>query len=145
MAEGMDPHTKAALTFAELRRKRWFPKNHPWVRNTVVCVESDLVNDVQERFFQLLPNGGHASVACYFPERKQFVFVPVNVTLDALLETPGLKELFTSDDIPHEHFTMGQAIATADMLRQDWSSLPPEERPVGYESTAEIEKNLALT
>jgi hypothetical protein len=149
MADQVDPHIIAALTFAELRRKTRLREIYPWLRNTVVCVESDLASDVQDRMFHLVPGGGEASIACYFPKLQMFVFMPVSVTVKPgpLPETPEWRTLFTSDDIPHDKFTMGQAFATADMFRENWRSLPPAERPehIGVESTAEIEKRLTFT
>jgi len=149
MADQMNPHTIAALAFARLRTRASFQRLYPWVRNTVVCVETDLVSEVRERMMHLLPEGGQASVACYFPSRQMFVFTPVGVATGPELsdELPGLRTLFRSDDVPHDEMTMGQAFATADLLSGRSKLLPPAKRPdwIGVESTAEIEKELALT
>jgi len=78
-----------------------------------------------------------------------FVFTTVGVTTgpEPADELPGFRKLFTSDDVPHDRMTMGQAFATADMLSGRSNNLPPAKRParIGMESTAEIEKELALT
>lgn len=149
MADQMNPHTIAALAFARLRTRPSFERHYPWLRNTVVCVETDLVSEVQERMLHLLPGGGEGSVACYFPSRQMFVFRPVGVATGAEPpdEPPGLRTLFTSDDVPHDQLTMGQAFATADLLSDRLKNLPTTKRPdrIGIESTTEIEKELALT
>jgi len=149
MADKMNPHTVAALAFARLRTKPSFRRLYPWLRNTVVCVETDLASEVQERMLHLLPEGGEGSVACYFPSRQMFIFMPVGVATGAQPpeEVPGFKTLFTSDDVPHDQMTMGQAFGTADLLSDRLKSLPTTRRPdrIGIESTTEIEKELART
>jgi len=149
MAKQMNPHTIAALAFARLRTRASFQRIYPWLRNTVVCVETDLVAEVQERMLHLLPEGGDGSIACYFPSRQMFLFMPVGVATgpEPPHELSGLRTLFTSDDVPHDELTMGQAFATADLLSGRTDSLPPAKSPVPIvmESTVEIEKELALT
>ena len=141
MAEQMNPHTVAALAFTRLRTNPTFQRTYPWLRNTVVCIDTDLVSEVQERMLHLVPEGGAGSVACYFPQRQLFVFTPVGVATgpEPPDEQPGFRTLFTSDDVPHDKMTMGQAFETADMLAGRTSHL------VGRESTTKIEAELALS
>jgi hypothetical protein len=101
--------------------------------------------------FQLLPDGGEGSVACYFPTQHMFVFMFVGVASlkspgEPPDELPGFRTLFTSDDVPHDKMTMGQALATADLLSGRLVDKPPSKLPdrVGIESTVEIEKELTI-
>lgn len=141
MAEQLDPHTVAALAFARLRTNPTFQRLYPWLRHTVVCVDTDLVSEVHERMLHLVTEGGEGSVACYFPQQQMFVFTPVGVATGAEPpdEPPGFRTLFTSDDVPHDSMTMGQAFETADMLSGRSSHL------VGRESTTKIEAELAVS
>ncbi|MGJ6126680.1 hypothetical protein QN239_29290 [Mycolicibacterium sp. Y3] len=67
-----DPHTVATIAYAHLQRDPAFRRAFPNLRNVFVCVESDLLDDVQRLATQYFPDGGE--IACYFPDRKRIKF-----------------------------------------------------------------------
>lgn len=140
----VDAHTIATYAFAQLRRDPTFNERLPWVRNTIVCVDSDLVDDVlfgqvREHF----PRG--ASIACYFPDRKQFIF------FYAKNPKPGAKPGDSSPDAVVAHnrhdLTMGMVADTIQMSRRsedrrdfDLTSILGRRPLMAEESTAALEQ-----
>jgi hypothetical protein len=156
----VDPHTIATFAFAQVRRDPSFGSRFPWVRNTIVCVESDLVDDVLtgQMVHYFAETGG--TVACYFPRDQRFMFVfvaPPVIAKDgepAPQPTPGVREVKDSRENP---MTIGEVVNRIyEQRKGDYSYLPkwdprtgiqePQQPPLfGEVSTVEIEKQLALT
>lgn len=158
----VDPHTIATFAFAQMRRDPDFASRFPWVRNTVVCVESDLVDDVlvgqMTHYFR--ETGG--TLVCYFPHDQRFMFVYVGVPVISNdgkpvpppPAAPGVKQVQDSRENP---ITVGAIVNSIYQQRQgDFSYLPKYSAATGIQesqgaplfgeaSTAEIEKQLALT
>jgi hypothetical protein len=150
MAEHTNVHTVAALTFARLQRRASFRAAYPWIKHAFVCVESDLIEEVRERIMNGLPEGVLGTVAVYFPEQQQFIFTTTSSSLTGAESVPtpsGYETILHSDDLPHDQMTVGQVLSAVKLLAQNWKTMPVDQRPshVGVESTAEIERDLALT
>jgi hypothetical protein len=72
-----DTHTIATFAFTQMRRDPAFRAEFPWVRNTVVCVATDRVDDVLSgQMARHFPDGG--TIACYYPEQHLFMFLRVD-------------------------------------------------------------------
>lgn len=156
----VDAHTIATFAFAQMRRDPEFGARFPWVRNTIVCVDSDLVDDVLtgQMVHYFGETGG--TIACYYPREQRFMFAYIDVPVIAKdgepppQPTPGVREVKDSQENP---MTIGQLVnALYEQRKGDFSYLPTydprtgiqESRkvsPVGEASTVEIEKDLALT
>lgn len=141
----VDAHTIATFAFAQMRRDPEFGPRFPWVRNTVVCVESDLVDDVLiGQMVHYFPEGG--TIACYYPRDQRFMFVSV-----AAPRRPEKDEQLDPATISahdaNRQLTVGMIVDAIYRNRGgDWGHLPvwaPEH--VGEASTVEVEKKLALT
>lgn len=156
----VDPHTIATFAFAQMRRDPAFGSRFSWVRNTVVCVESDLVDDVLTgQMVQYFKETG-GTIACYFPHDQRFMFVYVGKPVIAEegqtppQPTPGVRHVQDSRENP---MTVGEIVnAIYEQRKGDFSYLPKwdpktgiqesQEPPLfGEASTVEIEKQLALT
>lgn len=125
----VDVHTIATFAFARLERDPAFRRDFPWVRNTIICVESDLASavlDCQMRHY--FPDGGTAAV--YYPSDKQFTFIAVGA--------PQGEEVTFADNSRGDEITMG---ALVDAIH----SRDRGDAAVGQASTAVIEEKLALT
>lgn len=144
-----DVHTLATFAFAQMRRDPEFRAEFPWIRNTVVCVESDRMDDVLSgQMAHYLPGGG--TIACYYPDDHRFMFAWVDAPGRATGDenVPGGE--YTDDgrlviDDKHGTITIGMVIDT--MYRDnagDYSHLPRFERRVGTASTVEVEKTLSF-
>jgi hypothetical protein len=155
----VDPHTVATFAFAQIRRDPNFGRRFSWVRNTVVCVESDLVDDVLNGQMAHYFGDQVATIACYYPDEKRFMFAQVGERVrpkggePPRKPTPGVRQMKDSRENP---VTVGELLDTMyGRKRGDNSGLPvwdgdgfreSSEQPfVGEASTAEIEKKLALT
>jgi hypothetical protein len=157
----VDPHTIASFAFAQMRRDPAFGSRFPWVRNTVVCVESDLMDDVLtgQMVHYFRETGG--TVACYFPRDQRFMFVYVGKPVVAEegqpppQPTPGVRQMEDSREHP---MTVGEIVnAIYEQRNSDFSYLPTWSAETGIQeshwgkplvgeaSTVEIEKQLALT
>ncbi|KAA1248391.1 hypothetical protein F0Q45_20825 [Mycobacterium simiae] len=138
----VDSHTIATFAFAQLERDPDFHGQFGWVRNTVVCVESDLADDVLSgQMLHYFPDGG--TIACYYPREQRFVFVRVAAPQKASSTGPALPDApFTAHD-KHRKLTVGMLI---DAMYPDWSQLRrfSYEQMVGEVSTVEVEKQLVL-
>lgn len=138
----VDAHTIATFAFAQLRRDPSFGPKFPWVRNTVVCVESDLVTEVIEGMSaHYFPDGG--TLACYYPSEQRFMFINVDGPHPAGARPRG-------DDVAHNRygtFTVGMVVEAVYAGNQNWDDLPRfssgSSRPAEV-STVQIEKKLAL-
>jgi hypothetical protein len=136
----VDAHTVATFAFAQLRRDPKFGPQFPWLRNTVVCVESDLAWDVLAGMMaHYFPDGG--SVACYYPAQQRFMFVRVGARQGPDGEPP--LDAIEANDRRGE-LTIGMLVDSV-YRRQDWSHPLVFGAPVGEASTVEVEKKLALT
>ena len=147
----VDAHTIATFSFAQMRRDPEFATRFPWVRNTVVCVESDLASDVLEgQVAHYFPEGG-ATVACYYPRNHRMMFIRVEGPFgpDAKSPDPNAMQAVNTGEL-----TMGMIVDSIYSPRGgDYSDLPvygqwraagPGGPEVGYASTVEVEKQLAL-
>ena len=140
----VDTHTIATFAFAQRRRDPDFGPRFPWIRNTVVCVESDLADDVLSgQMLHYFPEGG--TIACFYPREHRMMFIWVDKP-----EKPGEREPHPTTIQAHDahrKLTMGMLVDSIYRDRHgDWSHLPRWERPrVGDVSTVAIEKKLALT
>lgn len=154
----VDPHTIATFAFAQLRRDPAFGPRFPWLHNTIVCVESDLAEDVLsgQMVHYFGETGG--TIACYFPDDQRFLFIQAGVPETGTGEMPppkrpGVREMRDSRENP---LTIGELVNAIYKQRQgDWSHLPrwnaqtgfadPQQPLFGEVSTIEVEKQLALT
>ncbi|MBE5471600.1 hypothetical protein ACM0CQ_02570 [Mycobacteroides abscessus subsp. abscessus] len=128
----VDPHTIATFAFAQLRRDPKFARRFPKVRNTVVCIESDLMSTVLEgQLRHHFPDGG--TVACYYPEDHRFVFFPATPAPVGAEPDTSDPDTVVANDL-HGQLTVGMVIAGV---------LPTS--PIGELSTIEIEKALVVT
>ncbi|MCV7424392.1 hypothetical protein H7K45_27985 [Mycobacterium yunnanensis] len=142
----VDAHTIATFAFAQMRRDPGFGPRFPWVRNTVVCVESDLVDDVLVgQFAHYFPEGG--TVACYYPQDQRFMFIQVGAP-----QSPGTARGAPHPDTLHAHdkqrkLTMGMVIDSIYRDRDgDYAHLPRfTSAQIGEASTVEVEKTLLFT
>jgi len=134
-----DPHTIATFAFAQMRRDPEFRGQFPWLRNTIVCVESDLTADVlSDRTTHHFPDGG--TLACYYPDDQRFMFIHAK---------PGLVEELSSESVVANDagrtLTIGMLVDSIYSHRNgDYSDLPKFAGRVAEASTKEIEKSLAL-
>ncbi|MGB3676214.1 MAG: hypothetical protein WA988_17415, partial [Candidatus Nanopelagicales bacterium] len=73
--ETRDPHTIATFGFAQKNRDAEFrDSEYPWVRNTVVCIDTDPSEDtVVERLATYFPDGGTLAVHCRGVSRMKFL------------------------------------------------------------------------
>jgi len=156
----VDPHTIATFAFAQMRRDPAFGPRFPWVRNTIVCVESDLVDDVLTGQMVHYFGGTGGTVACYFPSDQRFMFVYVGAPVIASAgqepptPPPGVRHVRDSRENP---ITIGELVNTLyEQRKGDYSHLPNWNTETGFQesqepplfgeaSTVEIEKQLALT
>lgn len=136
----VDPHTIATFAFTQMRRDPEFRNQFPWLRNTIVCVESDLVaNVLSERTVTHFPEG--ATVACYYPEDQRFMFITAS---------PGLTQQLSDESViardDHRTLTIGMLVDSIFSDRNgDYSDLPQfQPGRVAQASTKEVEKTLAL-
>lgn len=147
----VDAHTLATYAFAQMRRDPEFNNRLPWVRNTVVCVESDLVDDVLVGQVQhYFPQG--ATIACYYPDEKRFMFIWVKAPRHT---EPGDSDADGGDDEDmivardkHRALTIGMMVDTIYRHREgDYSDLPVwgRQRLMAEASTVEVERTLALS
>lgn len=156
----VDSHTIATFAFAQMHRDPAFGPRFPWVRNTIVCVESDLAEDVLfgQMVHYFTETGG--TLACYFPRDQRFMFIYVDAPVLAgegreklPPPTPGVRHVQDSRENP---ITIGELVHAIYKRRQgDFGYLPKWSAPMGFQesdqglygeaSTAEIEKQLALT
>jgi hypothetical protein len=140
----VDPHTIATFAFAQMRRDPEFGPRFPWIRNTIVCVESDLADDVlMGQMLNHFPEGG--TVACYYPSDHRMMFIWVDKPETAKEHDPKTAHPRTiqARDVNRD-LTIGMLVDT--MYRDrggNWSHLPVF--GIGQASTAEVEKQLALT
>jgi len=139
----VDPHTIATFAFAQLRRDPSFGPRFPWIRNTVVCVESDLVTEVIEGMSaHYFPDG--ATVACYYPSDQRFMFIKVDGPHPTGTAPPG-------PNVAHNRygaFTVGMMVDAIYAGNQDWDHLPRFSERLSDRaevSTAKVEKKLAFT
>jgi hypothetical protein len=136
-----DAHTIATFAFAQLRRDPSFGPQFPWVRNTLVCVESDLASDVLTNMgTHYFPNG--CTLACYHPAEHRFIFI--NVDGPHAPGTPGAK-VKPGTDVANDargEITIGMLIDGMYPSRKDWDKLANQ--MVGEISTVEVERALSL-
>ena len=132
----VDAHTVATFAFAQLRRDPDFAKRFPWLRNTVVCIESDRVSVVMDGLMSHhFPEGG--TVACYYPQGHRFMFIkslPARQSIE-----PGTVPVVAND--PKGELTMGMIIDAMYSKHVDWDT---EALQIGEASTLEVEKRLSL-
>jgi hypothetical protein len=144
-----DVHTLATFAFAQMRRDPAFRAEFPWVRDTVVCVESDRMDDVLSgQMAHYFPGGG--TIACYYPDDHRFMFVRV----DAPGQATGAENLADGEctddgrlvvDDKDATLTIGMVVDTIYRDNNgDYSHLPTFERHVGVASTVEVEKALSF-
>lgn len=142
----VDAHTLATFAYATLRRDPQFNIRLPWVRNTVVCVESDLVDDVLTGQVQhYFPRG--ATVAVYYPDSHRFMFVWVKGTPASAKPGDSAPDAIVAHD-RHRALTMGMMADAIYRNRQgDYSDLPRFGRGalIAEESTAAIERTMMLS
>jgi hypothetical protein len=152
----VDAHTIATFAFAQMRRDPKFGPRFPWVRNTVVCVESDLASDVLEgQVAHYFPEGA-ATIACYYPRDHRMMFIRVEGPHGADAKPPD-PDAIRANNTAGE-LTIGMLVDSIYMHRGgDYSDLPvygqwragkPQQTGgplVGEASTIEAEKKLALT
>ena len=134
----VDPHTVATFAFAQLRRDPEFRVRYPWVRNTVVCIESDLATDVFEGMLTHYAPGG-ATVACYYPAEHRIRFFVADGPKPAT-------ERSAIGHVANNRFgtlTVGMLVEAIYSGNRDWDAL--FSREMADVSTAGVEKNLALT
>lgn len=135
----VDPHTIATFAFAQMIRDPEFRSRFPWLRNTIVCVESDLAADVlSDRAAHHFPDGG--TLACYYPADQRFMFIHAR---------PGLAEELSNESIVardvRRTLTVGMLVDSIYHHRNgDYSDLPRYEGLIAEASTKEVEKSLAL-
>lgn len=151
----VDAHTIASFAFAQMRRDPEFAKRYPWVRNTVVCVESDLATDVlEDQMAHYFPEGG-ATIACYYPRDHRMMFIRVEGPFGADTKAPD-PDAVKANNAAGE-LTVGMLVDSLYSHRGgDYSDLPvfgqwragrprQTEGPlVGEASTIEAEKQLAF-
>lgn len=139
----VDAHTVATFAFAQMRRDPQFGKQFPWVRNTVVCVESDLADDVLSgQVKNYFPDGG--TIACFFPADHRMMFI----TVDGGKQTADGSEELSPETVvandKHGKLTIGMLVDAVYRNRGgNWSHLP--RYGFGEVSTAEAERHLALS
>jgi hypothetical protein len=137
----VDSHTVATFAFAQLRRDPSFGPKFPWIRNTVVCVESDLATDVIEgmaaRYF---PDG--STLACYYPAAQRFMFIQIDGPHKA--STPEAEPRVGVAHNRFGAFTVGMLVDAVYAGRTDWDDLPAFGQDRAEVSTAEVEKHLSL-
>lgn len=156
----VDPHTIATFAFARMRRDPTFAQTFPWVRNTVVCVESDIADDVLTGQIAHYFSETGGTIACYFPRDQRFMFMAVGAPIKAregeppTEPTPGVRQMRDNRENP---LTIGEVVNKLYEQRQgDYSYLPTYDPRTGVKhaaqpplfgeaSTVEIEKELALT
>ncbi|OBF91043.1 hypothetical protein A5791_15785 [Mycobacterium sp. 852002-51163_SCH5372311] len=155
----VDAHTIATFAFAQMRRDPDFGARFPWVRNTVVCVESDLASDVLEgQVAHYFPEGG-ATIACYYPRDHRMMFIQVGGPYKPDEAPPPPAHAMTAHNVKNE-LTIGMIVDAIYHKRGgDFSHLPiygqgrggkaarhDDGAPLmGEASTREVEKKLALT
>lgn len=131
----VDPHTAATFAFAQLQRDPAFRKRFSWLRNTIVCVESDLLAEViNDRMSHYFPDGG--SIACYYPAEQRLMFVQA-VPKDSPLRRPPAP----NDDV----LALERPETTIGMVVDYVLHSADFKVSFGEASTAEIEKRLAFS
>lgn len=133
----VDAHTVATFAFAQLRRDPEFRVRFPWVRNTVVCVESDSASDVLEGMSKhYFPDG--ATIACYYPAEHRMMFIMADGPKPAT-------DRSTEADFADNRFgtlTVGMLVDAIYAGSHDWDAIFTGER--AEVSTAAVEIGLAL-
>lgn len=141
----VDPHTIATFAFAQMRRDPTFGPRFPWVRNTVVCVETDLADDILSgQMVHYFPGGG--TIACYYPTKQRFMFIWIDAPYS---RNRAPKEYGGGTIVMHDTLrqpTIGMLMDSLYKERQDDRSPSTSHArgQFGEASTAEIEKILAL-
>lgn len=134
----VDPHTVATFAFAQLRRDPSFAARFPWVRNTVVCIESDLATDVLEGMStHYFPDG--ATVACYYPAEHRMMFIMADGPKPAGKSSPSAAVVSNRLGT----LTIGMLVDAIYAGSHDWDAVFNSER--AEVSTVTVEQNLALT
>lgn len=137
----VDAHTIATFAFAQLRRDPSFGPKFPWVRNTVVCVESDLANDVltnmASHYFEQ-----SCTIACYYPAEHRFMFIRVDGPHQP--GTPGANKNPGADvaNDSRGEITIGMLVDSIYSSQMDLDKLANQ--MVGEISTVDVEKALTL-
>ncbi|OBG78540.1 hypothetical protein A5701_15460 [Mycobacterium sp. E3305] len=148
-------HTIATFAFAQMRRDPGFAVRFPWVRNTVVCVESDLAADVLDGQVAHYFPGVQATIACYYPRDHRMMFIRVEGPYKADDKSRD-PDAITADNSAGQ-LTIGMLVDSIYRHRGgNYSDLPvfgrwqagkpsqPGSVLVGEASTIEAEKKLAL-
>lgn len=134
----VDSHTVATFAFAQLRRDPSFAARFPWVRNTVVCVDSDLASDVLEGMStHYFPEG--ATVACYYPTQHRMMFIMADGPKPATERPAGTSVISNRLGT----LTIGMLVDAIYAGSHDWDAMFSSER--AEVSTVTVEQNLALT
>jgi hypothetical protein len=139
----VDAHTIATFAFAQLRRDPSFGPRFPWVRNTIVCVESDLASDVLSNMAaHHFPQG--CTIACYYPTEHRFMFIRV----DGPHKAGTHKAEPRGGDVARDTYgeiTIGMLVDSIYSSQKDWDLAKlSSDQMVGEVSTVEVEKALAL-
>jgi hypothetical protein len=136
-----DPHTVATFVFAQLRRDPSFGPQFPWVRNTIVCIESDLASDVLNNMAaHYFPE--RCTIACFYPSEHRFMFIQTDGPHKP--GTPGAK-IRPGVDVANDarsEITIGFLVDSIYSSHKDWDGLKAQ--MVGEVSTVQIEQSLSL-
>lgn len=139
MAANSNPHAVAAFSYAMLQRDPEFRAAYPWVRNAVVCVDSDDPDEViSDRVATY--TGDPTAIACYFPSERRMRFMKVTGGRKA-----SAKERQAA--LAQGYFTARDRVNIGELVRAVLDGTPPERRTgengdAAEVSTATVEQRL---